>query len=138
MSNNQDIKLVEEVDWVSDEIKDYYEILNQIYSKSILQKYSYVKKVHICPESFNNIFKSGKWINDLRIFFCANYIEKYQYEKYTKDSEEFYNLGADTVRMLDIILKMLPPVGKIDEKMVLVNSIVNDKKYCDGTVKYTY
>jgi len=136
MNNKDEItNLTQQVDWVSKEIMDYYILVNTIYTKSILQKYSYVKKIFLLPESFNNIFRNEKWIQTIDVVYCADYNEKNSDLKYNSD---FYSLGADLVKMIDIVIKMLPPVGNIEEKLVTIDTILNDKKYCQGVVPYVH
>jgi hypothetical protein len=127
---------MENIEWGSDEIKNYYKLINIVYTKTILSRHPYVKKIEICPKSFNNIFKSEKWTFNLDVRACADFILKNEMER--EGILNDFSLGADINQILRTTFKMVPGYELIGDKHISPELELNTEGYCHGVIKYVF
>lgn len=119
------------MEWVSDEVKDYYSIFNNLFAKLIKHFHPYVELVYVEPKSFNEVFINEKRFNDIDVIICSNFVgDKY----YNRSNDR--SLGTDISNFTREIQKMLL-TDLMNDKQIFAHLIMNKTEHCKGVLKYT-
>ena len=121
------------MEWVSPEVKQFYKILNKVYTTILINHHPYVKKAYIVPESFNDIFlgEESKF-NDVDVIVCVDFLSK-QYDEVRKTR----SLGEDISSLMRELIKMVPNVEILQGRVIYAKVSINKKRYCEGLIPYT-
>ena len=119
------------MEWTSQELKDYYNFLDKVYSLSIKHEYPYVLSVTMVPEEFLQQVIDDRWSIDVTVHFCIDW--ELQRAEYPKSS----GLGSGMVKLMLQLQKMVEKPKEIQHKTIYPNLEINKKKYCEGIVKNT-
>jgi indole-3-glycerol phosphate synthase len=122
--------------WYSKEVKENYEMVMRLLSKTLLSKYPDAKYVGTTPESFNNLFNPNRetWeVPKLDLVICMDFISN------TYNIEHNQNIGIDLTNMLFLIITSVIPDTNIFEhhKMIFSDKFLfNTEEHCEGLVPY--
>jgi len=126
------------VDWINPEVKSFYTLLNEVYSALLIQSFSYVKKVMIDPETFNDAFLKGdSWNNDVVVYVCADYTSK-EYVEACKNNASSATLGSKVVTLMLSIPTLLPGKEIMGNRKLYPNLKNNTTVFCEGVIEYHY
>ena len=129
---------LEDIEWFSPEVKKFYELFNKLYTKVVMNKYPYVKKMFIDPESFNNVFleENRRWSEDVDVILCCDYNSEV-YDNAKLQGRDSAEMGGDMVKFMVDLVKMIPSSSEIlGETKIYPKLINNQTKYCKGVVQY--
>jgi hypothetical protein len=129
---------MENFEWVSEDVEKFYNIVNLVYRKAILFRHPYVKKVEITKESFNDIFKTDKWLNNLDVIICADFILMYDLRRNSDNKNENESLGSEVNKLLRNTINIVPGNEIVGTKHISPNLLLNEKKYCENIISRTY
>jgi hypothetical protein len=128
------------IEWVSPEIKNFYVLFNKLYTKVLMNKYPFIKKIYIDPESFNAIFlnDTGKWNEDVDVVTCCDYVSD-EYDTSKLEGRGSGEMGTDSVKFMVDLIKMLPNSNEVLQgKKIYPRLINNVTEHCEGIVPYHY
>lgn len=122
--------------WYSKEIKDNYEMVMRLLSKTLLSKYPDAKYVGVTPQSFNSLFNPNRQtylVPTLDFVICIDFSLN------PENNEHNQNIGIDFSNMLFLIITSVIPNTNIFEhhKMIFSDKfLINTEEHCKGIVPY--
>jgi hypothetical protein len=121
------------MEWVSPEVEQFYTIFNKVYTTLLSNNHSYLKKIYIVPESFNEVFMNDNRHNDVEVIACADFLSQDYNKRLNKDKD----LGTEISSMMIDLIKMVPNNEILKGRRIYPKLELNYNKDCEGLIEYT-
>lgn len=119
--------------WQSEQVMEYYNLINKLVNNAIREKYSNLRYFEIGKESFNELFNPERdtyELPQLDIIMCVDFT------KYPTDSD----IGVWAMKYIRNAISMITQdsINFGNHKEIYVRDfLLNKTRYCKGIIPYT-